>query len=197
MTTFGLLVFDDVTELDFVGPWEVFTASSRKRVEAGHEADVVVTIGLHDGPIRCSKGVRVLPDHTIADHPDIVVLLVPGGSGARALVGDDGLLSWIAAVEHGTRYTTSVCSGAYLLFHAGPAKDKRVATHLLYEDALEAEGAKVVRNSRWVVGGKVVTSQGVSAGIDMAVSLIGDLYGADHGRAVQRHIQYEPEPPYR
>jgi len=193
MTTYGLLVFDEAEELDFAGPWEVFTASSMLR-DGG---DSAVLIAERAGPVRCAKGMRVLPDHTLADHPPLDVLLVPGGMGTRREVHNAAVIDWIRAVSATASWTTSVCTGALLLHEAGPARGRRVATHHGFEDALEARGdVTVVRDARYVVDGNLVTSQGVSAGIDMALWLVGALHGRDHARAVRRYIQYEPAPPY-
>lgn len=191
MTTYGLLIFDGAEELDFVGPWEVFTASSMLR----DNADTAVMIAERTDPVRCGKGMRVLPDHTTADHPELDVLLVPGGMGTRREVSNPALTGWIGATT--AQWITSVCTGALLLHEAGHAKGRRVATHHAFEDALEARGdVTVVRDARYVVDGNVVTSQGVSAGIDMALWLVGRLHGRDHSRVVRRYIQYDPAPPY-
>ena len=191
MTTYGLLVFDGAEELDFVGPWEVFTVSSALR----GNADTAVLIAESADPVRCAKGLRVLPDHTPADHPALDVLLVPGGVGTRREVANPALIGWIAGV--GAEWITSVCTGSLLLHEAGHARGRRVATHHSFEDELEARGdITVVRDARYVVDGNLVTSQGVSAGIDMALWLVGRLHGRDHSRAVRRNIQYDPAPPY-
>jgi transcriptional regulator GlxA family with amidase domain len=193
MTTYGLLVFDGAEELDFTGPWEVFTASGMLRADG----DSAVLIAEQAGSVRCAKGMRVLPDHTLADHPPLDVLLVPGGQGTRREVANAAVIGWIRAVSAMVTWTTSVCTGALLLHEAGPARGRRVATHHGFEDALEARGdVTVVRDARYVVDGSLVTSQGVSAGIDMALWLVGALHGRDHARAVRRYIQYEPAPPY-
>lgn len=193
MTTYGLLIFDGVEELDFVGPWEVFTASSMLR----DDADTAVLIAERPDPVRCNKGMRVLPDRTFDDHPPLDVLLVPGGFGTRREVDNPVLVDWIRKTAADTAWTTSVCTGALLLHEAGPARGRRVATHHAFEDTLEARGGiTVVRDARYVVDGNLVTSQGVSAGIDMALWLIGRLHGREHARAVRRYIQYEPAPPY-
>ncbi|MDN3355307.1 DJ-1/PfpI family protein [Actinomadura sp. DC4] len=191
MTTYGLLLFDGVEELDFVGPWEVFTVSSLLR----DDADAAVLITESTGPVRCSKGMRVLSDCTFTDHPALDVLLVPGGLGTRREVSNAALTGWIRDVD--ATWVTSVCTGALLLHEAGRARGKRVATHHSFEDELEARGdVTVVRDARYVVDGDIVTSQGVSAGIDMALWLVGRLHGRDHSRAVRRNIQYDPAPPY-
>ncbi|GIH77802.1 DJ-1/PfpI family protein [Planobispora longispora] len=193
MTTYGLLLFEGVEELDFVGPWEVFTVSSVLR----GGADTSVLIAERDEPVRCNKGMRVLPDHTVDDHPPLDVLLVPGGSGTRREVSNPALVGWITKTAAATAWVTGVCTGALLLHEAGPARGRRVATHHAFQEALQARGdITVVRDARYVVDGNLVTSQGVSAGIDMALWLVGRLHGRDHARAVRRAIQYEPAPPY-
>jgi transcriptional regulator GlxA family with amidase domain len=194
MTTYGLLVFEDAEELDFVGPWEVFTVSSQLR----DGVDSAVLIAEHPGPVRCNKGLRVLPDHTLDDHPPLDVLHVPGGRGAREVQPHNRVVTdWIGKTAGETAWVHGVCTGTLLLHAAGPARGRRVATHWSQEDALEARGdVTVVRGVRYVVDGNLVTSQGVSAGIDSALWLVGRLHGRDHARAVRRHIQYDPAPPY-
>ena len=100
-------------------------------------------------------------------------------------------------VHETTRWTTSVCTGSLLLHAAGVADGRRLATHFAFEDELERRGATVVRDVRWVRDGQLVTSQGVSAGIDMALWLVGQLHSPAHARATQRWIQYQPAPPYQ
>jgi transcriptional regulator GlxA family with amidase domain len=193
MTTYGLLVFDGAEELDFVGPWEVFTTSANIR---GNE-DTAVLVAERLDPVRCAKGLRVQPDHVLASHPPLDVLLVPGGMGTRREVTNAAVIDWIRAVSATAAWSTSVCTGALLLHEAGPARGRRVATHYGFEDELQARGdVTVVRDARYVVDGNVVTSQGVSAGIDMALWLVGALHGRDHARQVRRYIQYDPAPPY-
>ncbi|MDX3642749.1 DJ-1/PfpI family protein [Streptomyces sp. MB09-02B] len=194
MTTYGLLIFNDAEELDFVGPWEVFTSSSMLR----DGVDTAILIAEKSGPVRCSKGMRVLPDHTFGDHPRLDVLLVPGGPGARETEPHNPVVTgWIAKTAAQVSWVSSVCTGAALMHAAGPARGRRVATHWSYEDALEAHGdVTVVRDARYVVDGNLITSQGVSAGIDSALWLVGRLHGREHARAVRRYIQYEPAPPY-
>ncbi|MFD3484268.1 DJ-1/PfpI family protein [Streptomyces sp. NPDC058665] len=193
MTTYGLLIFDGAEELDFVGPWEVFTVSSMLR----DQADTAVLVAEGPDPVVCGKGMRVVPDHTLAESPRLDVLLVPGGRGTRREVDNPALIEWIGRTAGAADWVTSVCTGALLLHEAGPARGRRVATHHGFEDDLQARGdVTVVRDARYVVDGNLVTSQGVSAGIDMALWLVGRLNGRDHARAVRRYIQYDPAPPY-
>ncbi|MBW3603714.1 MAG: DJ-1/PfpI family protein [Actinobacteria bacterium] len=197
MATIGILLFNEAEELDVVGPWEVFTASAMLLDEAGDAGDEVVTIARDAGPVGCAKGLRVLPDHTIDDHPRLDVIVVPGGRGTRALVDDTDLLAWLAAVGVDARWITSVCTGSLLLWASGLAKHRRVATHHSFEDEFARLGdVRIVRDARWVRHGNVVTSQGVSAGIDMALWLVGQLHDPAHARATQRYLQYDPAPPY-
>ncbi|MGW3349104.1 DJ-1/PfpI family protein [Nonomuraea rubra] len=194
MTTYGLLLFDVAEELDFAGPWEVFTTSAILR----GGADTALLLAERPGPVRCAKGMRVLPDRTLGDHPPLDVLLVPGGRGARETEPHNSAVTgWIAKTAGQAGWVMGVCTGAFLLHAAGPARGRRVATHRDYEDALEARGdVTVVRDARYVVDGDLITTQGVSAGIDGALWLVGRLHGRDHARAVRRLIQYEPAPPY-
>ncbi|HEY0301106.1 MAG TPA: DJ-1/PfpI family protein [Rhizomicrobium sp.] len=190
----GILIFDDAEELDFVGPYEVFTMA--KSLEDG--LCEVLLIAERDAPVRCAKGMTVLPHATIADCGALDVLLVPGGQGTRREVDNKPLLDWIAAVACSAQWVTSVCTGALLLTAAGPARGKRVTTHWAFIDALRRRGeaAEVLENYRYVQDGNVVTSAGVSAGIDMALWLVGRFRDIPFARAVQRRMEYEPLPPY-
>ena len=195
MPTFGILTFTDAEELDFVGPWEVFAASAAL-LDGG--TDSVVLIAETSDVVRCSKGLRVVPDRTFDNHPPLDVVLVPGGVGTRVQVENSRLLEWLAKTAATATWTTSVCTGSLLLARSGAADGKRVATHWGFEDTLDQEpNVTVVRNERWVVDGSVVSSQGVSAGIDMTLWLIGQIHGPDHARRTQHYIQYDPAPPYQ
>jgi transcriptional regulator GlxA family with amidase domain len=190
--TTGILLFDDAEELDYVGPWEVLTMARKP-------GDTVVTIAERPDPVRSAKGLRVVPDHTFDDAPALDVVLVPGGAGTRREVDNPALTGWLAKVAADATWVTSVCTGSFLLEAAGPAKGKRVTTHwaAIQELRDRAPGLEVVEDARWVVDGNVVTAAGVSAGIDMALWLVGQLYDVPHARAVQRFIQYDPAPPYQ
>ncbi|MDE3115097.1 MAG: DJ-1/PfpI family protein [Pseudomonadota bacterium] len=192
--TIGILVFDDAEELDFVGPWEVFTMANAVQADTHR----VMLLAENAGPVRCAKGMRVLPDVTLADCPKLDVLLVPGGRGTRKEVENSSLLAWIAKAAADCRWVTSVCTGALLLTAAGPARGKRVTTHWGYVEALRqrSEAAEVLENRRYVRDGNVVTAAGVSAGIDMALWLTGQLHSPDFARAVQKAMEYDPAPPY-
>ena len=191
--TIGILLFDDVEELDFVGPWEVFSATTQHLFPD----DQVVTIAQQSRPIRCAKGLRVLPDFDFGTAPPLDVVLVPGGQGTRREVSNPTLIGWLREAGQNCQWVTSVCTGALLLHEAGFTKGRRVTTHWAFIETLPQRGdVTVLENRRYVRDGNVVTSAGVSAGIDMALWLVGQIYGVDVARKVQRGIEYDPAPPY-
>jgi transcriptional regulator GlxA family with amidase domain len=188
--TTGILLFDGVEELDFAGPYEVFGM-------ARTEGDRVVTIAERAAPVRGAKGLRVLPDHTFADAPPLDVLVVPGGQGTRREVDNPVVLDWIAKAAEGCTWVTSVCTGAFLLHAAGPARGRRLTTHWASIDRLRDQPETTVHEQvRYVRDGSVVTAAGVSAGIDMALWIVGQVYGVEHARVTQYAMEYDPAPPY-
>ncbi len=193
MTMFGVLFFDGTEELDAVGPWEVFTMASQQRDDI-----TVVAVSEHGGTVTCGKGMRIVVDHSFADAPKLDVLLVPGGQGTRREVDNPALLQWIASVAKECEWVTSVCTGSLLLAEAGPAAGKRITTHWGAVDLVRKRGraGEVLEGVRYVRDGNVVTSAGVSADIDMALWLIGEMYTPGFARGVQRNMEYDPAPPY-
>jgi len=191
--TTGILVFPGVEELDFVGPWEVFKVM-RMLLEAD---DRVVTIAQSRECLECAKGLRILPDHDFEDAPALDVLIVPGGLGTRTERSNKVLVDWLRKVGESSSWVTSVCTGALLLYEADFLRGKRVTTHWSVIGVLRDEcGLEVVEGVRFVHDGKVVTSAGVSAGIDMALWLVGQLRGIEVARRVQHWMEYQPMPPY-
>ena len=190
----GILIFDGAEELDFVGPFEVFTMARFLKADSCE----VMLIAERDAPVACAKGMRVLPDATIVNCGALDVLLVPGGQGTRREVENKPLLAWIADVAKTAAWITSVCTGAMLLTAAGPARGKRVTTHWAFIEPLRARGeaAQVLEHYRYVQDGNVVTSAGVSAGLDMALWLVGQIFDIPFARSVQHRMEYEPLPPY-
>jgi transcriptional regulator GlxA family with amidase domain len=190
----GILLFDDAEELDFVGPWEVFKMARESKPDSFE----LLLIAEKDAPVRCRGGMRVLPDTTTAACRSLDVLLVPGGQGTRTEVKNEPLLAWIAEVSSKAQWVTSVCTGAMLLTAAGPARGKRVTTHWGFVKSLRErnEASEVLDSFRYVRDGNVVTAAGVSAGIDMALWLVGQWHGPEFARSVQRYMEYDPAPPY-
>ncbi len=192
-TTIGILLFRDTEELDFAGPWEVFAMAGQNRDDVR-----VISIAESNEPVRCAKGLRVLPDHDFADAPKLDVLVVPGGQGTRREIDNPVMLDWLRKVGPGCEWITSVCTGSYLLHGAGFTRDKRITTHWAFIETLRelAQDATVLAGVRFVRDGNVVTAAGVSAGIDMSLWLVGQLFGVDHARQTQRFMEYDPAPPY-
>jgi transcriptional regulator GlxA family with amidase domain len=180
----------------------IFIRDGRIWTSAGVTAGMDLALALVEddlGPLVARDVARylVLYLRRPGSQSQFSVLLVPGGAGAREGVTNAALTGWIRDTAAKATWVTSVCTGAALLHEAGPARGKLVATHHAYEDALAARGdVTVVRDARYVVDGNLVTSQGVSAGIDMALWLVGRIHGRPHARAVRRYLQYDPAPPY-
>lgn len=190
--TTGIVLFDDAEELDWAGPWEVLTSACK-------DGDRVVTVAERLEPVRCAKGLRVLPDHSFADCPPLDVVLVPGGRGTRVEMNNPAMVDFVVGRSRTATWTTSVCTGSFVLWSAGLLDGKRATTHWAAFEELRSLAPDLVldADARWVVDGNVVTAAGVSAGIDMALWLVGQLYDVEHARAVQRYIQYDPAPPYQ
>ncbi|MEQ8321391.1 MAG: DJ-1/PfpI family protein [Rhodospirillales bacterium] len=191
---FGILAFNDLEELDAIGPWEVLSWAAKQE-----QTDMTVSIigsGSHN--ITCAKGLKIVTDYTTDDHPKLDVILVPGGQGTRPIFRDGGPeIDWIKSVAPGCTWVTSVCTGALLLHRAGLLKGKRATTYWAAVDLLRGGGdVEVLEDVRYVRDGNVITSAGISAGIDMSLWLIGQIYGSDFARFVQKGIEYFPTPPY-
>ena len=183
----SILIFDGITALDAIGPYEVL------RSVPGWEVQFV---GKSAGEVRTDSGhLGLSADHALADVGETDVVLVPGGEGNRPLLEDEEVLSWLREVDRGTKWTTSVCTGSLVLGAAGLLDGKRATGHWLYLEPLRAYGADPV-GGRFVEDGKVVTAAGVSAGIDMALHLVGLEAGPEVAQAVQLGIEYDPQPPF-
>jgi transcriptional regulator GlxA family with amidase domain len=193
VTTIGIVLFDDVEELDAIGPWEVFTSAAMLRDDVS-----VVTLAQSRDPVRCAKGLRIQPDHTIADAPELDVLLVPGGQGTRREVDNPVLIDWLRRVAPSCSWVTSVCTGALLLCEAGLCQGRRVTTHWGFIEQLRKRypDTEVIERRRYVRDDRLVTAAGISAGIDMALWLVGQLWDVESARQTQRMMEYDPAPPY-
>jgi transcriptional regulator GlxA family with amidase domain len=191
----GILLFDDVEVLDFCGPFEVFSVASDIGAASGGESPFTVfTLAERAGLVRAVGGLKVQPDYTIDDHPVIDLLLVPGGRGTRREVDNPRLIDWIRAQDAQTTLTTSVCTGAFLLGRAGLLEGHQVTTHWGSIERLRRSfpGVTVLDDARFVDEGKIVTSAGISAGIDMALHLVARLQGEDLARKTARQMEYLP-----
>jgi putative intracellular protease/amidase len=181
-------VFDGLTALDAIGPYEVLSRLP---------GSSVVFAGVAGrGPIRTENGMLgVVADAGLSEASDADVLVFPGGFGTRALVHDEAVLSWVRSVHERSEWTTSVCTGSLVLAAAGLLEGLKATTHWTQMDLLESLGATPV-SQRVVRQGKIITAAGVSSGIDMALSLAALIAGEETARAIQLGIEYDPEPPF-
>jgi transcriptional regulator GlxA family with amidase domain len=183
----AILIFDGLTALDAIGPYEVLSRLP------GAELRFVAK---EPGQKRTDTGVLgVQADLAIADLPGPDVVLVPGGEGNRPLMRDSEVLDWLRVAHESSTWTTSVCTGALVLGAAGILDGKRATTHWAFLDRLSELGAEPV-TERVVEDGKVITAAGVSAGIDMALTLAARIAGNEVAQAIQLGIEYDPQPPF-
>ena len=181
-------LYPEFTALDAIGPYQVFTNVP------GAE---VVVCAEQTGPLPDDNGLLVFDiAHTFDDVPSPDILLVPGGLVTRKVARDGGpIVDWIRKAHETTQHTTSVCTGALLLGAAGVLEGKVATTHWIAYEQLAGYGATPTEQ-RVVRDGKVLTAAGVSAGIDLALTLVGELFGAEMAQAIQLGIEYDPQPPY-
>lgn len=194
MQQIAIAVFEGAEELDFVGPWEVLSAWRFL-----HPDEVSVTlVGDDYEAVTCAKGMCVVPETTWDDLGDIDVLVYPGGRGTRAKLGDDGVRGRLRAMSERGTLMASVCTGALVFADAGLLDGLPATTYWSAFDELLPLGQDIEPrpDDRFVDAGNVVTAAGVSAGIDMALHLVGRLASPERAREVRRYIQYDPQPPY-
>jgi transcriptional regulator GlxA family with amidase domain len=190
----AIALFDDVEELDFAGPWEVFGAWADEWPDDRVE---VVAVAETEAPIRCANGLRVLADRTWETLGHVDVLVYPGGIGTRAQLGVERIRARLRERAAAGTLITSVCTGSLVLADAGLLDGRPATTHWQCLELLRSLGDEIdVRpDERFVDDGDVVTASGVSAGIDMALHLVARLHSAERAAAVRRQIQYDPQPP--
>jgi len=194
VTRIAVALFEGAEELDWAGPWEVLAAWSQQWPDDGVE---VFTLARVAEPVRCAKGVRVLPDHSWETAPSFDVLVYPGGMGTRRELKDEAVLHWLRGLRGNGTLMTSVCTGSLVYAAAGLLNGRPATTYwnqLDYLGELDPT-VEVRRDDRFVDSGEVVTAAGVSAGIDMALHLVARLHSEQRAREVRRYIQYDPEPP--
>lgn len=183
-----ILLFDKLAAQDAVGPYEAF------RCVPGWE---IRFVGLRTGVVRAEGGgLGLVVDETLDQATEADLVLVPGGIGSDDLLENDTVLSWLREIDATTKWTVSVCTGALLLGAAGLLEGKRATSNWQALGELDKYGADAVSGGRWVEDGKTITAAGVTAGIDMALHLIGREAGAEVAQAVQLGIEYDPDPPF-
>lgn len=190
----GLLLFDDVEELDAIGPWEVLAFWTHGYPGDGYR---VSTLSREGGLVRCAKGLGVQAHHSFADAPALDVLIHPGGRGTRPQLSDERHLDWVRDQRRSVPLMTSVCTGSLVYAAAGLLQGRPATTHWRSMDLLGELDPTIEPRAeeRFVDDGDVITSSGVSAGIDMALHLVARLASAERAREVRRGIQYDPSPP--
>lgn len=192
--TVGILIFDDVEVLDFCGPFEVFSIASPVQSKSDDERYFrVVTIAEKERVVNCRGGLLVQPHHTIGDHPPLDILVVPGGQGTRRELTNPVILDWIAEQNNNVELMTSVCTGAFLLAANDLLNQKRATTHWASIDWLREHypAITVLDDERVVDEGRIVTSAGVSAGIDMALHVVSRLHGEEAAAWTARRMEYD------
>jgi putative intracellular protease/amidase len=185
----AIFVYDHMTALDAVGPYEVLSRLP------GAET---IVVGEQRGPVRCdTRSLAFVADATLEEVTRPDVLVVPGWSGANqhSLLQPGPVQDWLRAVDQHTTWTTSACTGAIVLASAGLLAGRQATTHWLAMDWLDALGANPVEQ-RVVHDGKYVTAAGVSAGIDMALTLAAVIAGEETAKAIQLLLEYDPQPPF-
>jgi transcriptional regulator GlxA family with amidase domain len=190
----AIAVFEGAEELDFAGPWEVLAAW---RFLYPDDLELLM-IGEDTTPVTCAKGMRVVPDMSWRELGDIDVLVYPGGRGTRAQLGDETIRSRLRGLRQQGTLMTSVCTGALVYADAGLLDGQPATTYWSAFDELLPLGRDIAPrpDDRFVDNGDVITAAGVSAGIDMALHLVGRLGSPEKAREVRRYIQYDPKPPY-
>lgn len=180
------VLFPNVTQLDLTGPVQVFSRLPGARVHLAW---------WDTGPVPTDVGFSIVPTATFEGAPQADVLLVPGGQGAFDLLEDEHALDFVRRQAAGARFVTSVCTGAFVLGAAGLLRGRRATTHWASHAMLELLGA-IPEQARVVRDGEVITGGGVTAGIDVALSVAADLYDPATARAAQLALEYDPQPPF-
>jgi transcriptional regulator GlxA family with amidase domain len=186
----AILIFPEVEVLDFAGPFEAFAVTEED--EASKPFNVYLVAETAE-PVRARHGFTVVPHYTISNCPPPDLFLVPGGFGTRQAMHNPALMGWITEQHQRTQLTLSVCTGAIMLGHAGLLNGLRATTHHTAFDRLRisAPNTEILENARVVDNGKIITSAGVSAGIDMSLHVIGRLCGQDVARRTARIMEYD------
>jgi putative intracellular protease/amidase len=180
-------IYDRFTALDAVGPYEVLS-----RVPGA----TVTFVATQAGPVRTDNGMLTLEaERSLADVPDPDVIVVPGGPGEVTQRAGEQMLAWVRDADRTSTWTTSVCTGSLILAAAGLLDGRPATGHWLAMDELRRLGAEPT-GQRVVFDGKIVTGAGVSAGIDMALALVGRIAGPEVAQAIQLGIEYDPQPPF-
>lgn len=194
-TSVAIFVFPDAEVLDFAGPYEVFTTASRvfkRKNPSEPDLFTVFTVSREVGTIRARAGLVVTPDYTFANHPPIDLMIIPGGV-VTAELETPAVKDWITRTATTAKLTASVCTGSFLLAQAGLLEGKRATTHWEDVDDLRMmfPSLTILEHRRWVDEGAIVTSAGISAGIDMSLHLVARLAGRELALNTARQLDFD------
>lgn len=191
--TVAIVLFEGFTVLDAYGPIQAFAMAGQRQEDGSfHRFFKVVTVARQAGPVKSSEGPSTVADYSFADLPGCDLMLVPGGMGTRPLVNDAEFLGMLAALSRKAALTTTVCTGSALLARTGLLDGREATSNKMAWDWVKQQGEAVewVRKARWVDDGDIVTSSGVSAGIDMALAVISRLHGRAVAETAVRGMEY-------
>jgi transcriptional regulator GlxA family with amidase domain len=201
MRTVGIVIFDDVEVLDACGPFEVFSvtrALGPGREETPTPLFHVLMLAETASTVTCVGGLQIVPQATFAEHPPLDLLIIPGGHGARHVQQHNPvLLDWMVAQQPSVEILASVCTGAFVLAARGLLDGRRATTHWARIETLRAQFPRVtvLSDVRYVDEGAIITSAGISAGIDMSLHLVARLHGHEIAAATARRMEYDWAPP--
>ncbi len=189
MLSVGIFIFNDVEVLDFAGPYEVFSVASEMH---DYKYFNVFTISENGELIKTINGLKVQPDYSFHSHPDIDILIIPGGFGSRKLIKNERALNWVNKNYLKSTITCSVCSGALVLGKLGLLDNLSSTTHHQVTELLKeiAPLTNVQEGERYIDNGKIMTSAGISAGIDLALHIVNKIYGTEAERKTIEHMEY-------
>ncbi len=196
--TVGIYLFNNVEVLDFAGPFEVFSVTGQKNEEIKGSFDVF-TIAKDKKAVVAINGLSINPDYSMKNAPAIDLLVIPGGLGSREVLYDEEALEWIKIRSDEAELVLSVCTGAFILGKIGLLDGLQSTTHhSCFKDLEEiAPETKVIKDTRFVDNGRVITAGGIAAGIDMSLHVVGKLLGESVAMKTANHMEYQYSECYR
>lgn len=203
MRTVAILLFNEIEVLDFAGPFEVFgVAGRRSDGPRSEEQPFQVFTVAERGPVYARNGLVITPTYLLNDHPPADLIVVPGGGGyhadktpfgSRREMNNPAVLNWVSRTAQTAELVLSVCTGSFILGQAGLLENLSATTHFMAIDDMQAMNrtTTILPNERYVDNGKIITSAGISAGIDMSLYVVGKLLGKDIADETARYMQYD------
>ena len=189
MKKIALLIFDDVEVMDFSGPFEVFSVTNELN---NYELFDIKIVAIDSKPVKAKNGLSINPDCSINEALKADIVIIPGGDGTRPLLTKTEVINWIKQISSNAELVISVCSGSLILAQAGLLNGLKATTHHQVLETLRniATDTEIIDNVRFIDNGKIITSAGISAGIDMSFHVIERLYGHLIAAATEKHMEY-------